>query len=121
MYGIQNTRSMRMDPHPPAEFVMMDKPTVKRSGLQLLPIFSGESFNRAVAYQVIVEMWEKSKFGRVKRAFHSQFTEKERRKIGRYHGRFYRWMMVTGTPHKVALRLNTLHLLQRAVAFFASV
>lgn len=92
---------------------------IDQQGLTLAPVFSGESFLKAVCYPVIVEGWEKAKCGRQRRRYLAEFTEAERNLLGRYHHKFYRWHLVTGTPQRVLLRLQTLHLLQRAVNFFA--
>ena len=118
--NVYNTRSMPLDPESPDEYVEMDQPRAGR-GLKLQPVFTGEMFGKAVAYPVIVEGWEKKNFGRHKRRWLAEFTEKERNKIARYYGKFYRWYLVTGAPKKVAIRLNTITLLQRAVNFFAAV
>ena len=120
-YGIQNTRSMSTIPQPQEDFVAMDPIVTNRRGCRLLPVMTGEMFKTAVNYPVIVEMWEKGKEGRVKRAFHEQFSDAERRTLARYYGRFYRWHLVTGTPKTIACRLQTVRLLQRAVEFFGTV
>ncbi len=116
---MSNTHSMSLEPQPQAEYNQMDELPQGKFGL--MPVMSGEMFNKQVQYGIIVEMWSKTKFGRVKREFHKAFTEAERKKIGSYHGRFYRWMMVEGTPARVSMRLSTLNLLQRAVHFFSTV
>jgi hypothetical protein len=89
--------------------------------LELYPVFSGEAFKRAVDYPVIVEGWDKKNNGKAKREWLKQFTEAERNLISRYYAKFYRWYLVTGTPRRVPFRkLKTIHTLQRAAAFFAS-
>ncbi len=117
---IRNTWSMRLDPQPAPEFHMMD-PDDDTKLVELLPVMTGEVFGRLVNYAVIVEGWDKRKLGRQRRAWEKEFTSAERNKIGRYYGRFYRWHLVSGTPLRVSCRLNTLHLLQRAVNFFATI
>lgn len=116
---VRNTRSMRMDPEPAEEFHMMDPRS--DAGMSLLPVWSGQKFLELVNYPIIVEMWEKKKFGRVQRRWLAEFTDAERNKISRYYGRFYKWHLVAGVPHHVSCQLDTLQLLQRAVAFFAGV
>jgi len=116
---VRNTRSRSMDPEDPETFVEMDAVTAGRRGLKLKPVFSGETFQQAVRYPVIVENWEKVKAGRHKRRWEATFTQAERNKISKFYGRFYKWYLVSGTPERVSLRLNTLTLLQRAVNFFA--
>ncbi len=115
----KNTRAMSLRPEPAEDFVSMDE--IPNRPMVLRPVFTGDKFKELVSYPVIVEGWEKSKYGRVRRAWHKEFTQEERNKIARYHGKFYRWYLVTGNPHRVSLRLTTLTLLQRAVAFFATV
>lgn len=116
---IRNTKSMDMRPESPAEYVEMDNITTGPNGMQLLPVFSGEMFQKSVAYPVIVEGWDKKSAGRHKRRWEATFTQAERNKISRYYGLFYKWYLVSGTPKRVSLQLNTLTLLQRAVNFFA--
>ena len=117
---VRNTWAMNMSPKPRELLGELDA-FESRAGLDLLPVFSGEKFLEAVNYPIIVEMWDKKKAFRVKRAWEKEFTEAERNKIARYYGRFYRWHLISGTPKRVVLRLNTLQLLQRAVHFFATV
>ncbi len=117
----QNTRQMSMEPDSPDQFVMMDRETGGGKAHSLLPVFSGDAFRKVLNYPVIVESWEHKKAGRVKREWEKEFTQAERNKIARYYARFYRWYLVSGTPKRVTCRVATLRLLQRAVAFFASV
>jgi len=118
--NIRNTRAMSLAPEPPPHFHMMDKPKSGKT-MQYMPIFTGDSFLQAVNYPIIVVGWEKAKSGRVKRAWLKEFTDKERKKIGRYYGRFYKWYLVSGHPKQVACRLDTMNLLKRAVHFFATI
>jgi hypothetical protein len=104
----------------PVEELHMDTPDVSRPIL-LLPSFSGEAFSEVCAYPVIVEAWEKRLHGLGRRRYHAAFSVAERATIARYHTHFRRWYLVTGTPRRIILRLRTLHLLNRAVAFFATV
>lgn len=117
-FGLGNTAQMSTAPQPAEEFAELDK--AKDKAFSLRPVFSGEQFKALVNYPVIVEMWQKGKSGAARRAYGAVFTEKERDVIAAYHARFYRWHVVTGTPHKVCCYLSTLRLLQRAVAFFGS-
>jgi hypothetical protein len=89
--------------------------------VELVPTLSSELFCRQVQYAVIVELWDKTKFGRVKRAFEETFTEEERRTIEQYYDVFRRWHLQEGTPDRVAVRPGTLQLLQRAVQFFGEI
>lgn len=116
---VRNTRSMPLDPESPDSFVTMDKPN--NTTMELLPVFTGQEFERAVAYKVIVEMWDKKNFGRHKRAWLTTFTQDERNTIASYYGWFYRWHLVSGPPERIACRLHTLQLLQRVVNFFGSI
>jgi hypothetical protein len=117
---IRNTRSMSLAPESPEPYNALDEVDVSK-GLALQPVFTGRAFLDVVNYPVIVEMWEKVKYGRHRRRWLAEFTQAERNKIACYHGRFYRWHLVSGTPDRVACRLSTLQLLQRAVAFFATI
>lgn len=90
-------------------------------GLALVPVFSGDQFKKHVAYPVIIEAWHKRLDGSRRRKYQAQFNEKERATIARYQTKFYRWHLVTGTPKRVMMKLETLQLLQRAVAFFAEI
>lgn len=118
---VRNTISMNMEPRSQEEYSEFDQPTSGRVGLSLMPICSGEVFKKLVNYPVIVECWEKKKYGRVKREWEKKFTKAERNKIARYYGRFYRWHLVSGTPKRVSLRLSTLQLLKKAAEFFATI
>lgn len=118
---IQNTRNRDLRPEPNDPFVSLDAIAGKRADFELLPVMLGETFRRIVQYPVIVESWEKAKFGRGKREWEKQFNQAERRKIASYHGRFHRWHLVSGTPDHVSLQLGTLRLLIRAVQFFATI
>lgn len=116
-----------MRPQPALELAM-DRDELDDGQIVLLPIFSGDKFIETVNYPVIVEMWKnifvngnRKIGGRVGRAFKEQFTEAERKMISKWHTKFYRWYLVTGTPRKVAMRLKTVELLQRAVAFFGTI
>jgi len=86
--------------------------------VEFMPVFSGESFLRALTYPVIVEAWKKKNSGRGKRAWLAEFTETERDLICKWHAKFHDWHSVSGTPDRVAMKLTTLELLQRAVDFF---
>ena len=94
----------------------------RRSPFSLLPVMTGEYFKRQVSYGVIVESWDRvGRCGSKRRRYNAAFTEAERRVLGKYHQKFYKWEMRTGTPRRVAMRLATLRLLQRACEFFASI
>jgi len=82
----------------------------------------GEMFKKVVNYPIIVEMWDKRKSGRVKRAWLKEFTESERNLMSRYYAKFYVWYFRTGTPHRViGCKMKTLDTLRRAVHFFATI
>ncbi len=115
----RRTWDMDLRPTPPDEYAELDVVSIDRGGLRLLPVFSGEKFRELVAYPIIVERWAIKGCGRGKRRWLAEFTAVERKKISKYYGRFYRWYLVSGTPDRVSMRLSTLELLQRAVAWFA--
>lgn len=114
---VRNTSSRSMAPEHPDEYDQLDP--LNHQGFKLLPVFSGEMFRRTVQYPIIVEGWEKKNYGRHKRRWLATFTQAERNKISQYHGRFYKWHLVSGSPLHVSLRPSTLRLLLRAVQFFA--
>lgn len=93
--------------------------------VSLAPVFSGEAFQQAVAYGVIVEGWRKKHrtqgSRRIRLAYEAAFTHAERETIGRWHTKFEQWYLVTGVPNRIMLRLSTLYLLKRAVHFFATI
>lgn len=89
--------------------------------VQLRLIFDGTLFHRVVDYPVLVEMWPKSKFGRVRRAYESRFDEQERTLIDAWYRTFHRWHVRQGTPLKVACAASTVEMMQRAVEFFGTV
>lgn len=93
----------------------------EHKAFSLEPVLSGELFHSLVQYGVIVEMWDKKKSGRVKRAYLQEFDEAERKLLSRWQQMFYRWHMHSGTPQRISMRLGSLELLQRAVNFFATI
>lgn len=116
---IRNTASMDMRLQSPDDYSSLDD--LADRPVQVVTIFSGEAFLKLVNYPVIVEGWSKQKHGRVKREWLRQFSQAERNTIGRYHGRFYRWHMISGVPQHVSCKPRTLELLRRAVDFFANI
>ena len=81
-----------------------------------------ESELRALQTSIIVEMWDKRTFGRVRRAYHTTFTEDERAKITALYTRyFYPWYVRTGIPQSQVLAPMTVDLIRRAVEFFATI
>lgn len=105
----------------PNQFNEFDEAGEESRELVLSPNLSGEFFKRLVPFGVIVEMWDKRNQGRVGRAYRAEFTEGERKLLGTWQAKFYRWHLVSGTPERVSLRPKTLELLRRAVNFFATV
>lgn len=117
---IQNTKSMDLCPQEPDEFVDMNQQVTRN--VAVMVTYSGDAFQRFVAYPVIVEAWDRvGRCGSKRRKYNAAFTEAERRLLTAYHGRFYRWYLVSGSPRRVACRLKTLQMLKRAVDFFASI
>lgn len=114
-----NTRSMSMSPMRSDGHAEMDLPS--SAGVSLRLVLSGDVFRGVVPYPIIVESWDKRRFGRVRLRWESEFTKAERRGISNYYARFYRWYLISGTPHKVTMQPKTVDLLRRAVDFFASI
>jgi len=89
--------------------------------LVLAPILSSQLFREVVQYPIIVEMWQKKRYGRVRKAYRATFTKAERRKLAWWHSKFWNWYICSGTPERVSLQPATIELLQRAVHFFATI
>lgn len=118
---VRNTWAIDMSPKPQEEMGDLEAFKGGSGDMNLVPVFSGEKFLEIVNYPIIVSMWDKRKFGRVKRAWMKAFTDAERNTLSRYYGKLHRWYLISGTPKRVTLKLTTLNLLQRAVHFFATV
>ena len=71
---------------------------------------------------VIVEQYEKKRYGRVKREYLARYNEAERKTISRYYGKLYDWYLRSGIPHDgVKMRPATYALLADVANFFASI
>ena len=92
-----------------------------KAGISVLLCIDGDTFRKKTQYPVIVEMWGKQYCGRVQREWLKQFTEKQRKLLGRYHTAFYKWHLISGTPRHVHIKPNTLELILRASAFFGTI
>jgi hypothetical protein len=89
--------------------------------VELMPVWSGDAFSKAVQYPVVVEMYDKVKErGSKQRAYHAEFDETERKIISKYYHKFYRWYLVSGHPRRIMMKIKTFHLLQRACNFFGT-
>lgn len=75
----------------------------------------------ALQTPVVVEMWDKRKFGRIKRAWLAEFTEAERKAAAKLYPQFYSWYLVKGLPQHKTFMPGTLNLIRRLVDFFGSV
>ena len=87
--------------------------------------YSREELNRW-QYPIIVENWDriasKEAYGRLKRLYVAEYTSSERATLARYYKLFYRWYFVTGTPeHYIFRKAETMHLILRAIQFFATI
>lgn len=70
---------------------------------------------------VIVEMYDHKGYGRGKREYLKQFSDKERKVISAYYSKLYGWYLRTGIPRNgVEMKMSTYKLLCRAANFFAS-
>jgi hypothetical protein len=101
------------------DFVDMDGLDSRK--LSLVPVFSGGAFRSIVDFPVIVEAWDHKRDGLRKRRWLAEFNESERKRLGSWHGKFYRWYLIDGTPHHVKCKLSSVQLLQRACNFFATI
>ncbi len=73
-------------------------------------------------YPIVVEMWEKKEFGRIKRAFVKEFpTPAERRKAANLYKMFYRWYLIDGTPDNHTFKPETIVFVERLSNFFGTV
>ena len=70
---------------------------------------------------VIVEQYEKKNFGRVKRAWLSEFSEKERKRASALYKKFYSWYLIKGNPEKFICTPETLSLINRLTNFFGTI
>jgi len=75
----------------------------------------------ALQYPVVVEMWDKAKSGRIRRAFLEEFSPSERQKAAYWYKKFYRWYLVKGTPETAVFKPETLHFVKRLCNFFGTV
>ena len=83
--------------------------------------YTRDEINYEIPFPVIVENWEKRLTGKGKRAYHETFTPKERKSIGMYYPRFYKWYLVKGVPKDCIFLLRNIELLKRAGNFFACI
>ena len=88
--------------------------------------YSRDDLQETLQYGCVVEMWDnvvgRGASGNKRRKYHAEFTAKERKVISRWHTQYHRWYLVTGPPDQVFFRnVSTVHLLQRAAGFFATV
>lgn len=74
----------------------------------------------ALQTAIIVEGWEKKGFGREKRLYLATFDEKERATLSRLYPTFYDWHLRKGLPDSHLFEPATVVLIEKAVAFFAS-
>lgn len=78
--------------------------------------------NHLRRFGVIVEMYDKKSYGRVKREYLKQFTESERKVMSNWYLRIYAWFMRTGFPRNgVRMTPKTYYTLCRFADFFATV
>ena len=83
--------------------------------------FSGEFFQSQVAFPVILEGWDRRNQGQTGRAYITEFSDEERKRLEEYYPIFYRWYFVQGTPQKVTINLRDMDLLKRAANFFGTI
>lgn len=75
----------------------------------------------ALQYPVVVEMWDKKRFGRIKRAYNNEFNENERRKARDLYSLFYTWYLIKGTPENHVFKPETIAFINRLINFFGTV
>ncbi len=95
----------------------------------------------ALNTEILVQMWEHKRYGRVRRAYHAAFTEEEQKRIAQLHTLVVSWhefrftryenrgwgqglapltVYGTGTPDWHHFDVATINLIRRAVHFFAT-
>ncbi len=70
---------------------------------------------------VICEMWDKRRYGRVRREFLKTFDEEDRIKLSSIYPKIYKWNLVTGIPDKIRMKMSTYNLINRACNFFGTI
>jgi hypothetical protein len=70
---------------------------------------------------VVVESWDHRTYGKGKRVWLSEFSEKERAKAGILYNMFYGWYLRTGVPDRKTFRPETIHFIKRLVCFFSGI
>ena len=89
--------------------------------MKLTVTLQSDEINR-LQFPIVVEMWERVKGSGIKRKeYMKTFTQEERKTIYRYYRKFYDWYLRTGTPEEVSMNVETLLLIKRAIAFFATI
>lgn len=116
---VQNTRNMSLVPDSPDHYSSLEEFT--GGDVRCLLVMAGRVFNQFVNFQVLVECWPWLKNGSYRRKYRQAFTQAERNKLAKFYGRFYRWQLISGVPDRVAVRPQTVHLLQRAIEFCVQV
>lgn len=79
--------------------------------VKIMAMFSGRHLQRYSG--VIVEMWDRRKHGRQRRAFLTEFDDKERAALGRWYRKMYGWHMRTGHPQRVQMSMKSHDLIVR--------
>lgn len=78
--------------------------------------------NKLKRLAVIVEMYDKKEYGRVRREYLKSFTEAERKVMSSWYLKIYAWFMRSGVPRGgVRMSFQTYHTLCRFADFFATV
>lgn len=71
---------------------------------------------------VICEMWDKRRYGRIRREFLKTFNEEERTKLSGLYPKIYSWNLIKGIPMKgVRMKMSTYSLIQKACNFFGTI
>lgn len=80
---------------------------------------SGEELSR-LGYPIIVEMWDKKSFGKGRRLWLEQFTEKERHQARAIYEKAYTWHLRTGVPDYTTITESSWGLLHKMIQFFGT-
>lgn len=88
--------------------------------------YERDELPRIFQFGCLVEMWDhvvgRGSSGSKRRKYHEEFTPQERAYIAKWYPKFYNWYCGSGLPDYVTFqKIRNVHLLQRAIHFFATV
>lgn len=88
---------------------------------RLMVVLDRDQLSKLFCPGVVVEMYDKVKYGRFKRAYHAEFkTKEERDRVYRVYRTFYEWYLVKGVPHAAGFTFGRLAFMERVCDFFGT-